>query len=130
MENLATNLDAVGLGKAERVPETCSHCIRKVYPPKPVTLFCSDCETSFCGNCSDAEHLKPENARHSIILESAKSKLKTGNNNGAAQSGIDDWFRPSSVAYSQTPQAPQLHSRPSSSHILDTDTIPGTMNYH
>ena len=127
VESLATNLDAVGLGEPERVPDVCSHCVRKVYPPKPVTLFCRDCETSYCGNCSDAEHLKPENVRHSIILDSVKSSFKTDNMTSVSQSIGNDWSRLSSAVniVESLPQTPQILPRASSSHILDVETIPG-----
>lgn len=130
IESLATNLNAVGLGKPEKVPEKCSHCIRKVYPPKPVTLFCRDCEASYCGNCSDIEHLKPENVRHSIILETARTRPRTSSSNGTFQFSDGEFTRQSTATSfgKERSLTPSLHSRPSSSQILDTDTIPGATN--
>lgn len=109
------------------MPDVCSHCVRKVYPPKPVTLFCRDCETSYCGSCSDAEHLKPENIRHSIILDSLRTSFKTDNSIIASQSIGNDWSRLSSAVnfVESLPQTPQMYLRPSSSHILDAEMIPG-----
>ena len=131
VESLATNLDAVGLGEPERVPDICIHCVRKIYPPRPVTLFCRDCETSYCGSCSDVEHLKPENIRHSIILDSLKTSLKNGSSVSVdvPELVVDDYARPFSGSSLIQPVShiPHLHSRPSSSQILDAGMIPGIL---
>ena len=128
VESLVTNLDAVGLGEPEKKPEICKHCVHKVYPPKPVTLFCKDCESSYCGTCSDVEHLKPENIKHLVTLES----LKNGSKNEISDDGhrfIPSGFsRPTSMSHSIQPRSPtpRLGSRPSSTQILDSEKIPGT----
>ena len=128
VESLVTNLDAVGLGEPEKKPEICRHCVHKVYPPKPATLFCKDCESSYCGTCSDVEHLKPENVKHLVSLES----LKNGSKNEISDDGhmfISSGFsRPTSMSHSiqlRSP-TPRLSSRLSSSQILDSEKIPGT----
>eukprot|EP00795_Rhopilema_esculentum_P017786 gene17786-9464_t len=116
---LITNLDAVGLGKVIKQPEVCCHCVRKTYPPKPVTLFCKECDTSFCGNCSDIVHLKPENTNHVIVLESVKNR---NSNTKAQQIYESSESRPSS--HSSVGSKPGIVSRPSSSFLLDKDSIP------
>ncbi len=126
LDALEKNLDIVGLKVKETEPEKCKHCIQKVYPSRPVTLFCNDCDTFLCGSCSDEEHLKPENAMHSIILASAKLNIE-------ATGSVVSFYHPydpmkrrlSNGSNSEISMSENLTPRPSSSLLLDTNFIPG-----
>eukprot|EP00794_Sanderia_malayensis_P000311 gene311-941_t len=126
LDALEKNLDIVGLKIKSTEPEKCKHCIHKVFPSKPVTLFCNDCDTFFCGSCSDAEHLKPENSLHSIILSSAKINIEASGSKVSFSHPSHESFvsRSSTGINFNTATSESPSSRPSSSLLLDTDFIP------
>ena len=70
--------------------ELCNFCIRKlVYPPRTVTLICSDCQVMFCGLCSDEIHEQLEFRMHNIRLITADLK----NNETVARQEFSGFIR-------------------------------------
>ena len=106
------------LNSQEEDPKTCNFCVRKVYPAKPATFYCSDCDVYSCGNCSDDIHSQVDYRGHDVSLASA-----------ARDSGIDTASlassQPSSYcsSLSKRSSSQRLSSRPSSG-LLDYDAIP------
>lgn len=53
---------------SSKIYTKCKFCIKKTYPPKSATLHCVDCQTFYCGSCSDDVHLKVKNQDHVLRL--------------------------------------------------------------
>ena len=117
MEELPENKDILHAVLNGGTTKTCNFCARRVYPPKPATIYCSDCDVYTCGGCSDDIHSQLEFQDHDVSLASA-----------ARDSGIDTASVTSSLAsslstLSKRKSSAKLSSRPSSG-LLDMDTVP------
>ena len=79
VDYLEKNLEILGLSEiASKEYDKCQHCIRKTYPPKAATLHCLDCDSVYCGSCSDQIHLKIDNQDHLIRLSKSRDDLRSG----------------------------------------------------
>ena len=109
------------LQSEEEEQKLCNFCIQKVYPPKPATFHCSDCEVFMCGSCSDNIHSQLEFRCHDI---NRATGVKDGVGDDTSTS------RPSSSLSTLSQRSlglrPGLNNRPSSS-LLNYSAIPGNI---
>ena len=109
------------LQSEEEEQKLCNFCIQKVYPPKPATFYCSDCEVFMCGSCSDNIHSQLEFRCHDI-------NRATGVTDGVGDDTSTS--RPSSSLSTLSQRSlglrPGLNNRPSSS-LLNYSAIPGNI---
>ena len=116
------------LQSEEEEQKLCNFCIQKVYPPKPATFYCSDCEVFMCGSCSDHIHSQLEFRCHGICRASAaKDSVVHVEEQRRAVSSVSS--RPSSSSSTLSKRSSSLRptltsSRPSSS-LLNYAAIPG-----
>ena len=113
------------LQSEEEEQKLCNFCIQKVYPPKPATFYCSECDVSMCGSCSDVIHSQLEFRCHDIVRASS---VKDGT--GDVQRSTVSSRRSSScstLSKRSSSIKPMLSSRPSSG-LLDYSAIPGNYN--
>ena len=70
VDGLVKNMELLKavLQTEEEKQKLCNFCIQKVYPPKPGTFYCSDCDVFTCGSCSDDIHSQLEFRMHDISL--------------------------------------------------------------
>lgn len=73
VDGLEKNMDLLQavLRSEEEEQKLCNFCIHKVYPPKPATFFCPNCDVFMCGSCSDEIHSQLEFRCHSVCRASA-----------------------------------------------------------
>lgn len=73
VDGLEKNMDLLQavLRSEEEEQKLCNFCIRKVYPPKPATFFCPNCDVFMCGSCSDEIHSQLEFRCHDVCRASA-----------------------------------------------------------
>lgn len=94
---LVRNISVLGLKENSKDYDKCKNCIKTTYPPKSATMHCLDCNTSYCGACSDVVHLKIENQDHLIRLSKSRDDLSTSRTNlSSAQSNKSDKPKPHS----------------------------------
>ena len=126
---LERDFEVLGLINKAKQPEICKLCIRKTFPSRPATLYCSDCETSLCGVCSDERHLKQENQMHCVYLASTKDDgmLKVAQDGAGLRSSASLSAKSSNLLSrpSSREGGYSNDSRLSSSLLLDPDQIPG-----
>ena len=113
------------LQSEEEEQKLCNFCIQKVYPSKPATFYCSECDVLMCGSCSDVIHSQLEFRCHDITRAST---VKDGT--GEVQRSKVSSPRTSScstLSKRSSSIKPGLSSRPSSG-LLDYSAIPGNYN--
>lgn len=113
------------LQSEEEEQKLCNFCIQKVYPPKPATFYCSECDVLMCGSCSDVIHSQLEFRCHDIARAST---VKDGTGE-VQRSKVSSRCSSSSSTLSKRSSSikPGLSSR-SSSGLLDYSVIPGNYN--
>ena len=129
VDGLDKNMDLLHaiLQTEEEEQKLCNFCIRKVYPAKPATFYCSDCEVFMCGSCSDTIHSQLEFRCHGICRA---SEAKDGVVSLSDLQGQTVSSRPSSSSStlskrSSTNLRPTLTSSRPSSSLLNYASIPG-----
>lgn len=127
VDGLDKNVDLLQaiLQTEEEEQKLCNFCIKKVYPSKPATFFCSTCDVFMCGSCSDNIHSQLEFRCHSICRAS-DAKDGIGTLEYQRQTAVSS--RPSSSSSTLSKQSSTLRptltsSRPSSS-LLNYAAIP------
>lgn len=128
VDGLDKNMDLLHaiLQTEEEEQKLCNFCIHKVYPAKPATFYCSDCEVFMCGSCSDTIHSQLEFRWHGICRA---SEAKDGVVSLSDLQGQTVSSRPSSSSSTSSKSSSNLRptltsSRPSSS-LLNYAAIPG-----
>ena len=128
VDGLDKNMDLLHaiLQTEEEEQKLCNFCIHKVYPAKPATFYCSDCEVFMCGSCSDTIHSQLEFRCHGICRA---SEAKDGVVSLSDLQGQTVSSRPSSSSSTSSKRSSNLRptltsSRPSSS-LLNYAAIPG-----
>lgn len=119
------NLLRAVLQSEEEEQKLCNFCIQKVYPPKPATFHCSDCDVLMCGSCSDVIHSQLEFRCHDIARASAV-KDGTGEDHRSTVSSRRS-SSCSTLSKRSSSIKPGLSSRPSSG-LLNYSAIPGNYN--
>lgn len=126
VDGLDKNMDLLQavLQSEQEEQQLCNFCIQKVYPPKPATFYCPDCDVFMCGSCSDNIHSQLEFRCHGICRASAaKEGIANMENQRYKVSS-----RPSSSSSTFSQRSSSLrptlsNSRPSSS-LLNYAAIP------
>lgn len=115
------------LQSEEEEQKLCNFCIQKVYPSKPATFYCSECDVLMCGSCSDVIHSQLEFRCHDITRASTV-KDETGE---VQRSKVSSQCSSSCSTLSKRSSSikPRLSTRPSSG-LLDYSAIPGNNNYN
>ena len=117
-----TDLLKAVLQSEEEEQKLCNFCIQKVYPSKPATFYCSECDVLMCGSCSDVIHSQLEFRCHDItrastvkdgMAEIQRSKVSSPRSSSS-----------STLSKRSSSIKPGLSSRPSSG-LLDYSAIPG-----
>lgn len=128
VDGLDKNMDLLHaiLQTEEEEQKLCNFCIRKVYPAKAATFYCSDCEVFMCGSCSDTIHSQLEFRCHGICRA---SEAKDGVVSLSDLQGQTVSSRPSSSSStlskrSSTNLRPTLTSSRPSSSLLNYASIP------
>ena len=66
--------------------QKCKFCIKTTYPARSATLHCVNCETVYCGSCSDKIHTKDENQDHIIRLANSHDDMQLSRQTSARSS--------------------------------------------
>lgn len=68
------------LQSEEEEQKLCNFCIQKVYPSKPATFYCSECDVLMCGSCSDVIHSQLEfvvmTSLEQVLLKMRQGRFK------------------------------------------------------
>ena len=131
VDGLDKNMDLLQavLRSEEEEQKLCNFCVQKVYPPKPATFFCSDCDVFMCGSCSDEIHSQLEYRCHGICQANAS---KEGTEDMVHQKWKMSSRRSSSsslLSKHSSGLRPTLNSSRPSSSLLNYAAIPGKKKF-
>ena len=129
VDGLDKNMDLLSavLQSEQEEQKLCNFCIQKVYPPKPATFHCFDCDVLMCGSCSDIIHSQLEFRCHDIGRANGNKDDRTEEDPRQTVSS-----RPSSSSSTLSKRSSRSCIKPlssrSSSSLLNYSAIPGNYN--